>query len=89
MLLANSGILDVLMKAFEGLASLANQYLVPAFNIITSVVMKVADGIGLLLAPVIDYISEKFGANGLGGTVEFIDSILNAVFPVLAAVNVI
>lgn len=83
-LLANSGVLDVLMQAFDGLVKLANQYLVPAFNIITSVVMKVADGIGMMLSPVIDYLGEKFGANGLGGTVEFIDSILNAVFPVLA-----
>lgn len=83
-LLANSGILDVMMAAFDGLVKLANQYLVPAFNLITSVVMKVANGIGLLLAPVIDYISEKFGKSGLGGTVEFIDGILNAVFPVLA-----
>jgi hypothetical protein len=79
-LLATSGILDVMMQAFDFLSKVAMQYLVPAFNIITSVVMKVANGISLLLAPVIDYLSEKFGASGLGGTVEFIDGLMNTVF---------
>jgi hypothetical protein len=79
-LLATSGILDVMMQAFDFVSKVAMEYLVPAFNIITSVVMKVANGISLLLAPVIDYISEKFGASGLGGTVEWIDGIMNTVF---------
>jgi len=79
-LLATSGILDVMMQAFDGIAKLAKDYLVPAFNIVTSVVMKVANGISLLLAPVIDYLGEKFGASGLGGTVEFIDGLMNTVF---------
>lgn len=79
-LLATSGILDVMMQAFDFVSKVAMEYLVPAFNIITSVVMKVANGISLLLAPVIDYLSEKFGASGLGGTVEFIDSLMNTVF---------
>ena len=85
MLLANSGVLDVLIQAFHGLVGLANQYLVPAFNIVASVVMKVANGIGILLQPALDYLGEKFGSNGLAGTAEFLDSVLNAVFPILAA----
>ena len=79
-LLANSGILDVMMQAFDFISKVAMEYLVPAFNIITSAVIKVANGISLLLAPVIDYISEKFGASGLGGTVEWIDGLMNTVF---------
>jgi hypothetical protein len=84
MLLANSGILDYLISAFGTVANLAEKYLVPAFNLVVSVAMKIWEGMSLLLAPVIDYLSEKFGASGLGGTVEFIDGIMNAVFPVLA-----
>jgi len=83
MLLANSGILDVMMMAFDGLVKIANQYLIPAFNIITSVVMKVANGISLLLQPALDYISQKFGASGLGGTVEWIDGLMNTAFEFL------
>ncbi len=82
-MLASSGILDVLMNAFNWIADVAMKYLIPSFNIISSVVTKVADGIGMLLMPVIDYVSEKFGVNGLGGTVEWIDGILNTVFDVL------
>ena len=85
MLLANSGVLDVMIQAFHGLVGLANQYLVPAFNIVASVVMKVANGIGILLQPALDYLGEKFGANGLAGTAQFLDDVLNAVFPILAA----
>ena len=85
-LLATSGILDVMMQAFDFISKVAMEYLVPAFNIITSVVMKVANGISLLLAPVIDYLSEKFGASGLGGTVEFIDGLMNTVFEALGGV---
>jgi hypothetical protein len=85
-LLATSGILDVMMQAFDFISKVAMQYLVPAFNIITSVVMKVANGISLLLAPVIDYLSEKFGASGLGGTVEFIDGLMNTVFEAVGGV---
>jgi hypothetical protein len=86
MLLANSGILDYLMSAFSTVANLAEKYLVPAFNLVVSVAMKIWEGMSLLLAPVISYLSEKFGASGLGGTVEFIDGIMNAVFPVLGGI---
>lgn len=86
MLLANSGILDYLISAFGTVADLAEKYLVPAFNLVVSVAMKIWEGMSLLLAPVIDYLSEKFGSSGLGGTVEFIDGIMNAVFPVLGGI---
>jgi hypothetical protein len=86
MLLANSGILDYLISAFGTVANLAEKYLVPAFNLVVSVAMKIWEGMSLLLAPVIDYLSEKFGSSGLGGTVEFIDGIMNAVFPVLGGI---
>jgi len=84
MLLANSGILDVMIQAFHGLVGLANQYLVPAFNIVASAVMKVANGISILLQPALDYLGEKFGVDGLAGTAQFLDDVLNAVFPILA-----
>jgi hypothetical protein len=86
MLLANSGILDYLISAFGTVANLAEKYLVPAFNLVVSVAMKIWEGMSLLLAPVISYLSEKFGSSGLGGTVEFIDGIMNAVFPVLGGI---
>jgi hypothetical protein len=86
MLLANSGILDYLISAFSTVANLAEKYLVPAFNLVVSVAMKIWEGMSLLLAPVISYLSEKFGSSGLGGTVEFIDGIMNAVFPVLGGI---
>ena len=84
MLLANSGILDVLIQAFHGVVSLANKYLVPAFNIVVSAVIKVANGISMLLKPALDYLSETFGSSGLAGTAKFLDDVLNAVFPIFA-----
>ena len=86
MLLVNSGILDILMSAFSAVVDLAEKYLVPAFNLVISVAMKLWEGMSLLLAPVISYLSEKFGASGLAGTVQFIDDIMNAVFPVLGGI---
>lgn len=79
-LLANSGILDVLIKAFEFVANIATQYLVPAFNLAASIVTKAGNGIALVLTPVIDYLAQKFGADGLGGTVEWIDGMMNTAF---------
>jgi hypothetical protein len=83
MLLANSGILDYLISAFGTVATLAEKYLVPAFNLVVSVAMKLWEGMTLLLSPVVDYLSEKFGSGGLGGTVEFIDDLMNTTFDVL------
>ena len=83
-LLATSGILDVLMQAFTGVVSLAEKYLVPAFNIVVSAVIKVANGISMILKPALDYLSDTFGNNGLAGTAKFLDDVLNAVFPIFA-----
>jgi hypothetical protein len=86
MALANSGMLDVLMSAFEMLANFAMQYLVPAMGLIFGVVQKVWSGFTILLAPVIESISSLLGGAGLSGTIEMIDSAMNAVFPVLSAI---
>jgi hypothetical protein len=86
MALANSGMLDVLMSAFEMLANFAMQYLVPAMNLIFGVVQKVWSGFTILLAPVIESISGMLGDAGLGGTIAMVDSAMNAVFPVLSAI---
>lgn len=82
-LLANSGILDVLMSAFDMLANVAQNYLVPVFNIVASTVEKLWNGFEMLLAPVVEYLSNKLGADGLGGTVTWLDSMLGTVFDVL------
>ena len=86
MALANSGMLDVLMSAFEMLANFAMQYLVPAMNLIFGVVQKVWSGFTILLAPVIESISNMLGGAGLSGTIEMVDSAMNAVFPILSAI---
>ena len=87
MALANSGMLDVLMSAFEMLANFAMQYLVPAMNLIFGAVQKIWTGFTLLLAPVIESITGMLGGgSGLAGTIEMVDSAMNAVFPVLSAI---
>ena len=72
------------MQAFTGVVSLAEKYLVPAFNIVVSAVIKVANGISMILKPALDYLSDTFGNNGLAGTAKFLDDVLNAVFPIFA-----
>lgn len=86
MALANSGLLDVLMESFSALANFTMQYVVPAFNVIAAVVRKVWEGFTILLAPVIESVSGLFGEGGLGGTIQMIDDVMNAVFPVLSAI---
>jgi hypothetical protein len=86
MALANSGLLDLLMSAFSTLANFVMTWVVPAFNIIAAVLQKVWTGFTILLAPVIDLISSKLGGSGLAGTIETIDGIMNAVFPVLSSI---
>jgi hypothetical protein len=86
MALANSGLLDLLMSAFSTLANFVMTWVVPAFNIIAAVLQKVWTGFTILLAPVIDLISSKLGGGGLAGTIETIDGIMNAVFPVLSSI---
>jgi hypothetical protein len=86
MALANSGMLDVLMSAFEMLANFTMTYIVPAMNLMFAVIQKVWNGFNILLAPVIESVSNMLGGAGLQGTIEMIDSVMNAVFPVLDAV---
>ena len=57
MALANSGLLDLLMRAFEFTAGLVMKYLVPAFNIMASVVTTVG---GILF----DYLEPAFETLG-------------------------
>ncbi len=60
---------------------------VPALQAVFAIATKIASGLGTLLMPAIDAVSAAFGpGSGLGGTVEFIDGLLNAVFPPLAAI---
>jgi hypothetical protein len=58
MALANSGLLDLLMRAFEFTAGLVMKYLVPAFNIMAAVVTTVG---GILL----DTLEPAFAALGV------------------------
>ena len=60
---------------------------VPALQAVFAIATKIASGLGTLLMPAIDAVSAALGpGSGLGGTVQFIDGILNAVFPPLAAI---
>jgi len=86
MTLANSGLLNILMAAFEGLAAFTTTFVVPAFNLMAAVIQKVWVGMEILLAPVIQSISNLLGEGGLAGTLQFVDGIMNAVFPILNAV---
>jgi hypothetical protein len=62
-------------------------FVVPALQAVFAIAGKIAAGLGMLLMPAIDAVSKALGpGSGLGGTVEFIDKILNAVFPPLAAI---
>jgi hypothetical protein len=62
-------------------------FVVPALQAVFAIASKIAAGLGMVLMPAIDAVSKALGpGSGLGGTVEFIDGILNAVFPPLAAI---
>ena len=62
-------------------------FVVPALQAVFAIASKIAAGLGMLLMPAIDAVSKALGpGSGLGGTVEFIDGVLNAVFPPLAAI---
>jgi hypothetical protein len=78
MTLAGSGILPVMMSAFEMLANIVQTFVVPAFNILTPIISKVFYGIQSLLMPVINSLSGSMG--GLEGVVNFIDGALNVAF---------
>lgn len=81
MALANSGLLDLLMKAFSALANFTMQYVVPAFKIVAGILEKVWFGLEMLVKPISETLSNAF--KNLGGTLGFIDSILNATFTIL------
>jgi hypothetical protein len=85
MFLANSGLLNILMSAFEGLANFTTTFLMPAFNLMAAVIQKVWVGMEILLAPVIEMITNMLGEGGLGGALMFVDQVINAVFPILDA----
>ena len=62
-------------------------FVVPALQAVFAIAGKIAAGLSMLLMPAIDAVSAAMGpGSGLGGTIEFIDGILNAVFPPLAAI---
>jgi hypothetical protein len=58
MALANSGILDFMMKMFTGLANLVLTFVVPAFNILASVITTVGNFLITNLQPVFQTIGE-------------------------------
>ena len=60
---------------------------VPALQAVFAIAGKIASGLGTLLMPAIDAVAAAFGpGTGLGGTIQFVDGLLNAVFPPLAAI---
>jgi predicted chitinase len=60
---------------------------VPALQAVFAIATKIASGLSTLLMPAVDAVAAAFGpGSGLGGTVQFIDGLLNAVFPPLAAI---
>jgi hypothetical protein len=96
---ALNGLMDV-FSAFAGLimstvvpvftnyiVPIITNFVVPALQAVFAIAGKIAAGLGMVLMPAIDAVSKALGpGSGLGGTVEFIDGILNAVFPPLAAI---
>jgi hypothetical protein len=96
---ALNGLMDV-FSAFAGLimstvvpvftnyiVPIITNFVVPALQAVFAIASKIAAGLGMVLMPAIDAVSKALGpGSGLGGTVEFIDGILNAVFPPLAAI---
>ncbi len=52
MVLANSGVLDLMMKMFTGLATLVQTFVVPAFNIFTAVVTSLGNFLIGVIQPV-------------------------------------
>lgn len=75
MALANSGILDLLMKSFNLVANIVMQYIVPAFNILAFIVSKVGGYLVDLLAPIVESIGTFFTDTfypALQSVVEFV-----------------
>ena len=60
---------------------------VPALQAVFAIASKIAAGLGTALMPAINAVSAALGpGSGLGGVVQFAGNVLNAVFPVLAAI---
>jgi len=57
MALANSGILDLMMNAFQFLANLTQTYLIPAFNIMAAIVTSVGGFLLENLKPVFEWLT--------------------------------
>jgi hypothetical protein len=57
MALANSGILDLMMNAFQFLANLTQTYLIPAFNIMATIVTSVGGFLLENLKPVFEWLT--------------------------------
>lgn len=58
MVLAKSGVLDLMMKMFEGLASLVMNVVVPAFNIFTGIITTVGNFLMATITPVFQAIGD-------------------------------
>ena len=85
MALMNSGAIDSLMSIFDTMANLVMKFVVPAFNFIAGVIPKVVSAFEIVLAPAIEAISGLLGGD-MKNAFEKVDSVLNAVFPVLDGV---
>lgn len=60
MVLANSGLLDKLMKSFEMLSSFVGNVVVPVFNVMSGVIGFAVDAIAMLMEPVMSVASALF-----------------------------
>jgi hypothetical protein len=60
--LANSGLLDFLMKAFGVMATLVQTFVVPAFNILASVISGVGDFLSVTFVPIMAGLGVVFSA---------------------------
>ena len=88
MVLANSGLLDKLMKSFEMLSSFVSNVVVPVFNVVSAVVGMAIDAISMLITPVmsvvsslVDYLQPAFYTIG--------DFIEDNMVPILAGVGTV
>lgn len=79
--LVNSGVLGSLMSLFTLVADVVMKWVVPAFNLVAAVVPKIVFGLEMLLAPVIEAISNMMGGS-FKNTLEMIDGVLNSTFAV-------
>ena len=83
MALVNSGVLNSLMSLFTMMADIVTKFVIPIFNVMAAIIPKVVYAFELLLTPVIEAISGLFGDTS--DTLQILDDIMNAVFPILDA----